>query len=67
MNKNLIGKKYKYPNSEKIFVIKSIANFHCGFYCGHWCTDNVFVDLINIETGIAKWQQPTKVKKLKLF
>ncbi len=56
------SKKYKYPNSDKVFILKKIKGFIYHFACGHWCTDNVFEDLIDIETGIANW----KNKQLKL-
>lgn len=49
--------KYKYPNSDKIFVLDHIGkNGNAYFKCGHWCTDNVFEDLIDLSTGYAKWQ-----------
>lgn len=57
--------KYKYPNSEKIFILSYFgSNGNAYFKCGHWCTDNVFEDLINLSTGLAKWQIP---KQLTLF
>ena len=44
--------KYKYPNSNKLFTLVEIKGFIYKFKCGHWCTDNVFLDLIDIKTGI---------------
>ena len=57
-------KKYKYPNSEQVFILKKIVNNIYHFKCGHWCTDSVFEDLIDLKTGMAQWQKP---KQLKLF
>lgn len=51
----MIGKKYKYPNSIRIFVLKEIRGFIYEFECGHWCTDSVFMDLIDLETGIQNY------------
>lgn len=54
-------KKYKYPLSDKIFVLKKINYGANGkpisylFKCGHWCTDTVFEDLINLSTGIQNY------------
>ena len=45
-----IGEKYKYPNSRKIFILKYVTNNMFYFECGHWCTDNVFLDLIRLKT-----------------
>jgi hypothetical protein len=50
--------KYRYPNSKKVYTLVSISGCIYRFKCGHWCTDNVFQDLINIKTGLAKWQMP---------
>lgn len=44
----MIGKKYKYPCSDKIFTLKEIKSHSYHFECGHSCTDNVFVDLIEV-------------------
>ena len=51
----MIGKKYKYPNSKNVFVLKEIRGFIYEFECGHWCTDSVFEDLIDLETGIQNY------------
>lgn len=53
-----IGKEYHYPNDNKIFKLKKVSdgiqpNFY--FECGHWCTFNVFIDLLPVK------------KQLKLF
>lgn len=49
-----IGAKYKYFNSNKLFILESTNETKTVFYfsCGHWCTDNVFIDLFDIATGI---------------
>jgi hypothetical protein len=44
----MIGAKYKYYNSDKIFILKEIRDYIYVFECGHWCTDNVFPDLIQL-------------------
>ena len=57
-------KKYKYPESETIFILLRFGmNGNAYFKCGHWCTANVFIDLIDISTGFAQWNDP----QLKLF
>lgn len=43
-----IGGSYRYPGSGRKFVLKEIRPFSYVFECGHWCTDNVFVDMIRI-------------------
>ncbi len=48
---NKIGNRYRYPELDQIFVVKSFNGFSYKFECGHWCTDNVFFDLINVDTG----------------
>lgn len=45
----MIGKKYKYYNSDKIFTLIKTNGFIYYFECGHWCTDNVFIDLIDLQ------------------
>jgi hypothetical protein len=63
-NKKSKRKFYKYPNDDEIFELKKIKGYIYKFKCGHWCTDTVFNELIDIETGLAEWQKP---KQLKLF
>lgn len=46
-----IGEYYKYANSRKRFKLMESNGIIFHFECGHWCTDNVFVDLIRIKTG----------------
>jgi len=54
--------KYKYPVSTQVFILSHFGkNGSAYFKCGHWCTDNVFEDLINIKTGLAKWQIPEQL------
>jgi hypothetical protein len=38
-----------------VFIIMTIV---AHFKCGHWCTNNVFDDLIDLSTGFAKWNNP---------
>jgi hypothetical protein len=47
----VIGRKYKYPNGKRIFTLTETNGYIYHFACGHWCTDTVFADLIDIETG----------------
>lgn len=52
-------KKYKYPNCNKIYIFSHLGrNGNVFFKCGHWCTNNVFEDLIDLSTGFAKWNNP---------
>jgi hypothetical protein len=46
-----IGHVYKYPEGGK-FVLAEKRNFTFHFKCGHWCTDNVFIDLMDVTKGI---------------
>lgn len=58
------GKFFKYPEpkSNRIFVLSHFdKNKNAIFKCGHWCTDSVFEDLIDLKTGIAGWQKPKQL------
>ena len=50
MKNGVIGNFYKYKKSNRIFELVEITqnNTH-KFKCGHWCTDNVFRDLICVK------------------
>lgn len=48
----MIGRKYKYPNGTQVFTLTEIREWTYRFACGHWCTHFVFVDLIDIKTGV---------------
>ena len=50
-----IGSTYHYPNSKKQFKLISTDTYIFKFECGHWCTDNVFCDLINSKTKIQNY------------
>lgn len=63
MERTVKLKRYKYPNCDTVFELIKIKRFIYIFKCGHWCTDSVFEDLIDVETGIANWEN----KQLKLF
>lgn len=56
-----MGRKYKYPNSDKIFELKKVVNNIYHFKCGHWVTNCVFNDLIDLKTGLAEWQKPKQL------
>lgn len=60
----MIGNRYKYPNSDNIFVLKNHTDYVYEFECGHKITNYVFEDLINLETGIQNHKINT-MKKLK--
>lgn len=59
----IIGAKYNYPNSKKIFTLKKVTGYIFHFDCGHWCTDNVFLDLINSKTKVQNYMN----NQLELF
>jgi len=62
----MIGKKYKYYNSDKIFTLIKTNGFIYYFECGHWCTDNVFIDLYNIKMKKYNYEliNPNQLKLL---
>jgi len=47
-----IGAKYRYPDQRRFFKLKDVKKNILGdpivfyFECGHWCTDLIFIDLI---------------------
>lgn len=45
----MINRKYKYYGSERIFTLIKVDGFIYRFACGHWCTDIVFMDLIDLK------------------
>lgn len=57
-------KKYKYPepSNQRVFVLKKVVGKTYFFKCGHWVTDCVFEDLIDLSTGLAEWQKPKQLK-----
>lgn len=44
----ILGGIYHYLADSRKFKVKEIRKFTVIFECGHWCTDNVFRDLILI-------------------
>lgn len=47
-----IGATYIYPNDpDNRFKLVKVTGWIYRFKCGHWCTDSVFMDLINVEAG----------------
>ncbi len=46
-----IGEFYQYTNSKQRFKLKEKRFSVFVFECGHWCTDNVFLDLIGVKTN----------------
>lgn len=61
--KYFLNEYYKYPNGKKIFLLKETNGFIFRFYCGHWCTDTVFSDLIRVKNGVQNY----KDNQLELF
>jgi len=60
-------KKYKYPepDNNRIFELDYISeNGTAYFKCGHAVTDLVFEDMIDLETGLAKWELTTKTYQM---
>lgn len=51
----MIGRAYKYPYGKRKLILKEVVGFIYYFECGHWCTDNVFEDLIDCHTGIQNY------------
>jgi hypothetical protein len=49
--KYFIGEYYRYPKSRQQYKLISVNDWRFNFECGHWCTDNVFLDLIRIKTN----------------
>lgn len=49
-----IGREYKYPDYYKKYKLKEISKngFVFKFECGHWVTDLVFIDMIDVKTKI---------------
>ena len=58
-----IGRYYRYPGHKQKFKLKSVKSFVFHFDCGHWCTDIVFRDLIDTNTGIKVFENT----QMKLF
>lgn len=53
-----IGGTYSYFRDKKTFVLESVDAIRgvFSFRCGHRCTDSVFEDLVDLETGIQGYQ-----------
>jgi hypothetical protein len=58
--------KYRYYKSKRIFILKETDGFIYRFECGHWCTDNVFIDLYNIKLKKYNYEliNPNQLKLL---
>lgn len=59
----VIGREYNYQASKTKFKLAHVGLCKFVFECGHWCTDTVFLDLIDCTTGI----QVYKNNQLTLF
>jgi hypothetical protein len=51
-----IGEYYTYPGSKRRFKLVEVDGYRFKFECGHWCTDNVFLDLVRVKTGIQVFE-----------
>jgi hypothetical protein len=53
-----IGASYIYPMDLKktVFKLKEVRGWVFYFECGHLCMDSVFMDLINIQTGVQVYK-----------
>jgi hypothetical protein len=58
-----IGANYKYPLDKQVFKLKEVRMISFHFECGHWCMDSIFMDLINIETGVQVYKDKQQVIK----
>ncbi len=58
-----LGEFYKYSKHGKKFKLIEKCSFIFKFECGHWCTGNVFTDLIRCKTGIYNFED-TQIKLL---
>jgi hypothetical protein len=58
-----IGQYYHYPNDDQKYKLIEVQDWVFIFECGRRCTDSVFMDMFNCETGI----QVYKDTQLKLF
>lgn len=59
------GDRFKYPQSDQIFILKSKSNFIYYFKCGHWCADSVMLDLILLRKNAQVYRLISN--QLKLF
>ena len=44
----MIGAKFKYPETDDIFILKEVTGHIYRFECGHWVTNLIFKDLIQL-------------------
>lgn len=50
-----IGAKYKYVRG-RTMVLEKVIDRRFVFKCGHWCTDSVFIDLIDMKEKLQVYQ-----------
>ena len=50
-----LGEDYRYPNDQQRFKLVAVDDYLYRFACGHWCTENVFLDLIRCRTGVQNY------------
>lgn len=51
-----LNEYYRYPCSREKFKLIEVNGWVYHFEGGHWCTDNVFMDLIRVKTGVQVYQ-----------
>lgn len=47
----MIGRRFRYPSYDRVYVVSEVRRHSVRFECGHWCTDNVLRDLIPVADG----------------
>lgn len=52
----MIGEYFKYYNCKRLFKLVRIDGYMYVFECGHRVTDNVFIDLVRVKTGIPNYE-----------
>ena len=54
--KHYINEYYRYSDSKTKFKLIRVNNYIYYFDKNHWCTDNVFIDLIRCKTNVQNYQ-----------
>ena len=61
-----IGEMYQYNSGDKLQLLAIDEQKHRFYFePDHWCTDNVFMDLTRVKTGVLVYK--TVTKQLQLF
>lgn len=51
-----IGEYYKHIGQDQQFKLTETNGVIFRFECGHWCTDNVFEDMVRVRTGLQVFE-----------